>query len=257
MHEKISPTEVRLTGRLLCKNARELDIVTRHLPAHIELTRAEPGCISFEVAPTDDPLVWSVAERFATPAAFAAHQKRASASEWGSATTGIERDYVVTGLPEYVIRAPRPDEAKTLAELHNRTWREAYSGTFPPEAWNDDALAQRVAMWTFFCQTPRLTDRIAVAERDGELIGFAGSGATDDDPPVRPRTLFFIYLLEEEHGSGAAQALLDEVLGQDPAALWVLEDNPRARAFYERNGFAPDGARDTTDYGPDEIRMVR
>jgi hypothetical protein len=27
--------------------------------------------------------------------------------------------------------------------------------------------------------------------------------------------------------------------------LWVLEDNDRARDFYERTGLAPDGARQT------------
>lgn len=27
--------------------------------------------------------------------------------------------------------------------------------------------------------------------------------------------------------------------------LWVLEENDRARRFYERMGLAPDGARDT------------
>ena len=27
------------------------------------------------------------------------------------------------------------------------------------------------------------------------------------------------------------------------ALLWVLEDNPRARRFYERAGWAPDGVR--------------
>ena len=29
----------------------------------------------------------------------------------------------------------------------------------------------------------------------------------------------------------------------DAALLWVLEDNPRARGFYERAGWAPDGVR--------------
>ena len=39
-------------------------------PEHIRLTRTRPGCLSFEVTQTDDPLVWRVDERFTDDAAF-------------------------------------------------------------------------------------------------------------------------------------------------------------------------------------------
>lgn len=51
------PTMVRLSGFLRCASVAEVEIVQRHLPEHMRLTRAEPGCISFEVSQTDDPLV--------------------------------------------------------------------------------------------------------------------------------------------------------------------------------------------------------
>ncbi|MCD1267279.1 antibiotic biosynthesis monooxygenase [Microbacterium sp. MEC084] len=90
--------EVRLTGELRCADADEARLVAEHLPAHVALTRAEPGCLSFEVTPTADPLVWAVAERFADERAFNAHQARAATSEWGRRTAGIERRYSVEGL---------------------------------------------------------------------------------------------------------------------------------------------------------------
>jgi ribosomal protein S18 acetylase RimI-like enzyme len=40
---------------------------------------------------------------------------------------------------------------------------------------------------------------------------------------------------------GTAEASLAADYGA--ALLWVLEDNPRARGFYERAGWAPDGVR--------------
>ena len=66
---------------------------------HIRLTRAEPGCISFDVVEEQDfPGRFTVAERFTDSAAFRAHQARAQASDWGRISAGIPRDYRVTGL---------------------------------------------------------------------------------------------------------------------------------------------------------------
>ncbi|WP_299875897.1 antibiotic biosynthesis monooxygenase [uncultured Sulfitobacter sp.] len=89
---------VTLTGQLICKTEDEAARVRAALDTHIRLTRAEPGCLSFEVNPTDDPLVWQVDEAFADKAAFDAHQTRAGASDWAVQTAGIERNYTITGL---------------------------------------------------------------------------------------------------------------------------------------------------------------
>lgn len=86
---------VVLRGRLACADHQEASIVARLLPRHLELTRAESGCISFEVTATTNPLVWQVDERFVDAAAFEAHQKRVQSSDWGQATAGIRRDYVI------------------------------------------------------------------------------------------------------------------------------------------------------------------
>ncbi len=90
-------TRVHLTGHLICACPAELATVEAQLPDHIRLTRAEPGCLSFEVSQTDDPMVWRVAECFTDRAAFEAHQRRVKASDWGRATAGIRRAYEITG----------------------------------------------------------------------------------------------------------------------------------------------------------------
>ena len=87
---------VELTGRPLCADEQETAAVRRHLPEHVALTLAEPGCLRFAVEPTEDPLVWSVCELFVDLAAFDAHQARVRSSPWFEATSGIARDYVVT-----------------------------------------------------------------------------------------------------------------------------------------------------------------
>ncbi len=82
-----------LAGLLICDGEEQMAAVVAHLPRHLELTRAEPGCLFFDVVQTEDPLVWEVAERFVDAAAFEMHQQRVKASEWGRATAGIKRDY--------------------------------------------------------------------------------------------------------------------------------------------------------------------
>ncbi|OYC98682.1 hypothetical protein CI089_05020 [Microbacterium sp. Yaish 1] len=102
--------------------------------------------------------------------------------------------------------------------------------------------------------------RTWVAVTGGSIVGFAVSGSSRDVPPVAPVELYAIYVLAAHHGTGAGQALLDAALGDERASLWVLDDNPRAHAFYARNGFRPDGAaKDDTSWGESisEVRLVR
>lgn len=66
------------------------------LPEHIRLTRAEPGCLRFEVTQsTDDPTRFVVSEIFADQPAFEAHQQRAKTSAWAEITAGLPRHYSV------------------------------------------------------------------------------------------------------------------------------------------------------------------
>lgn len=93
----LSPGHVRLQGKLICQNAEQAELVARNLPDHIRLTLAEPGCLSFAVERTEDPLVWTVSECFDGWPAFDAHQLRTRASAWWDATRDIPREYEMSG----------------------------------------------------------------------------------------------------------------------------------------------------------------
>ena len=70
--------------------------VREALPAHIELTRAEPGCISFTVEQSaDDSTRFLVSEIFADQRAFEGHQQRMQTSTWASVTAGLARHYSI------------------------------------------------------------------------------------------------------------------------------------------------------------------
>ena len=81
--------KVYLQGHINVPEDR-LDQVRQALPAHIALTRAEEGCISFEVAEdVERSGRFNVSEVFANQAAFDAHQDRAKNSDWFRITQGI------------------------------------------------------------------------------------------------------------------------------------------------------------------------
>jgi quinol monooxygenase YgiN len=90
------PGNIILNGHIDVPPER-LDAVAAALPDHIALTRAEPGCLFFDVRPCPDVAGrFLVSERFTDQAAFDAHQARAKASPWAEVTDGIPRDYQIT-----------------------------------------------------------------------------------------------------------------------------------------------------------------
>ena len=67
------------------------------LPAHIDLTRAEPGCLMFDVKIcTTIAGRLLVEEIFVDKAAFDAHQKRAKGTAWHDITKGLSRHYTIS-----------------------------------------------------------------------------------------------------------------------------------------------------------------
>ncbi len=161
----------------------------------------------------------------------------------------------------FSLRVPHADDVEVLARVHVQAWRETYADQLPEEFFGESALEFRRGVWRRVLSHAAPASRTVLAERGGQVVGFAHAGlpASPEQPPPADRELFMIYLLEAHHGCGAAQAMLDAVLGVEPAFLWVAAINPRAQAFYLRNGFEFDGIEKADDRVPTfmERRMVR
>ncbi|MEJ2292549.1 MAG: antibiotic biosynthesis monooxygenase [Deinococcales bacterium] len=86
---------VTLRGFILVPD-EDMQSVRRELPVHVELTRAEPGCLVFDVTPNEnDPNHFDVCEEFDSRAAFEAHQARVESSRWGQVSARVERHYEI------------------------------------------------------------------------------------------------------------------------------------------------------------------
>ncbi|TDN43685.1 ribosomal protein S18 acetylase RimI-like enzyme [Curtobacterium flaccumfaciens] len=156
------------------------------------------------------------------------------------------------------VRPAVPSDAAAMARVHVASWRSTYRGLMPDAMLDDPGFwARREGFWTTALTDERFaTNRVAVADDDGEVIGIAMSGPVAN-AESEVRHLYVLYLLDGHHGSGAGSALLDAVLEpSDPAALWVADPNPRAQAFYRKHGFVFDGT-EQVDGGVRERRMVR
>jgi GNAT superfamily N-acetyltransferase len=149
--------------------------------------------------------------------------------------------------------------------MHYASCEEAYSSFFPEEFWGEETEQRWISSWIRDLQSPPPGSSTWIGLRDGEIVGFVTVGPTRPNPtvgtPARDRELWSIYVRASEYGSGLADRLLEAALpGETPAELWVFRANDRARRYYSKRGFAPDGAHHTFGAGfghQVEIRMVR
>ena len=157
------------------------------------------------------------------------------------------------------IRPARLEDVAQMARVNVRCWQETYRGLMPDAVLDDPGfLTARERFWTAALTDERYREnRVAVAERDGEMVGIAMSGPPLDAAAAWARQLYVLYVHAAHHGTGAGRALLDAAVDpEEPAALWVADPNPRAQAFYRKHGFVADGAAEVED-GLREVRMVR
>jgi GNAT superfamily N-acetyltransferase len=149
------------------------------------------------------------------------------------------------------IRPASAADAAKIRQVRRETWIAAYTGIIDRAA-IDRATAE---------PPPDVRTLVAVGGDDPAVIGFASFGperavVSASCPAVPqasgltslPGELYALYVAPAWWSTGTGRALMGSVLtalteaGYPRVVLWVLADNARARRFYERAGFAPDGA---------------
>jgi GNAT superfamily N-acetyltransferase len=151
-----------------------------------------------------------------------------------------------------LIRAARPEDARPVAEVHVASWRHAYRGVLPDEYLDRLSVDDREAMWLRAFADPDPKSGALVAEMNGRIVGFASFGPSRDEG-VADGTgeVPAIYVEPVALGTGVGRELFETVTqalrdaGFARATLWVLEANVSARRFYEKAGWAWDGAVST------------
>ena len=163
------------------------------------------------------------------------------------------------------VRSPTAGDATQMAEVHIAASRDTYAGIMPDEYLAGLDLDRVTDNWSRSIADPDDGVTNLVGEINGVVQGICTVGpfrdlAEDDDPSGE---LWMINLHPDAQGTGLAKALHDWALdhlrssGHHRAALWVAERNPRARRFYEREGWTLDTHRKDGDFGDRIVVEVR
>ncbi len=161
-----------------------------------------------------------------------------------------------------LVRDATEDDASRITRVRTQTWQDAYAHVFPPAQLESLAPETGLDWWRRAIVEPVPHMHTLVAEVDGALVGFSQLGQAREAEGDTGE-LFAIYVLPEASGTGVGRALMAETLsrlrgeGFAEAVLWVIEDNPRTRRFYERSGWHLDDGVKVEEWLGTVVREVR
>lgn len=179
-------------------------------------------------------------------------------------------DATGAGEPRHSVREMTESDIDAVAAVRVSGWRHAYAGLMPQSYLDGlSVTAYAEQRRASFADPGSAVTNLVAEGPDGAVLGWAAFGPAQGEDPEGEAPdedegeLYALYARPDVIGTGVGRALLDEVLRRAPhpaVRLWVLEGNARARRFYERAGFHPDGGVlvDETDGFPvPELRYRR
>lgn len=160
------------------------------------------------------------------------------------------------------VRTANESDAADIARIHVDTWRVAYVGIVPDSHLSRLSKAAREKRWAETLSKSTKGTRVAVGP-DGQVVGWTSFGPSRDSDGQDIGELYAIYLDHSHWGEGIGRELIDDAVsllhddGFTSITLWVLQENSRTRAFYEKAGFSHDGASKVIEIDGKELVELR
>ena len=148
-----------------------------------------------------------------------------------------------------------PEEIEGKSLVHWQTWREAYDDLLPADFQETMTLDR----CRFFSQ--KYPENTLIAMDGKKVVGFISYGNFRDEA-IQAGEIIALYVLKDYYGKGVSKQLMHAAfvaLDQfSEIYLWVLKDNKRAIAFYQKMGFTFDGQEKILKLGKPvkELRMM-
>ena len=159
---------------------------------------------------------------------------------------------------DYSIRRAALADAPALAQVHDTTWRETYTGLMSEQMLDALTADARAEAWRRILSGD--TGYLAttyVAERTGDLVAFGSCGAQRDGQFAvdgYDGEIAAVYVLKSDQRQGLGKRLMTTMMrdlvdrGVSAFTLWVPRENIPARSLYEQLGGKLIGQR--SDAGP-------
>lgn len=148
------------------------------------------------------------------------------------------------------------DDRNKISSVYEQSWKTAYRGIVPDD-YLDSIPAGR---WASKVDNPSWHTLVCL--EDGQIIGTSSFCESRFDVFEGYGEIISIYLLPEYVGKGCGRQLMERALselrkqGYTKTFLWVLEENNRARAFYEKMGFTISDKSIVSNIGGKDLKEV-
>lgn len=160
------------------------------------------------------------------------------------------------GLMEYIF------DSEVLGKIHSESSQAGFRGIIPDCILNDVFSIERRTR-RFISEISECSPRTAIVFEEGEPAGFISFGECRYGNHDKSwMEIWRVYLIPKFWGSGVAKELVEwgisEILKENftNIELWVLEENIRARNFYQKMGFKYDTIFQITNMGK-ELRYIK
>ena len=142
------------------------------------------------------------------------------------------------------IRRATPQDAAAIARVRVDGWRLAYRGLVPDAYLDAMDVEASIALWQRVLEAGADGTSVYVAERDGEIAGFAAGNMLPEPRHDLDAELSAVYVRREFQHAGIGRRLVASVAraqrehGATGLIVWVIAGNKRARSFFENLGAA-------------------
>ena len=149
------------------------------------------------------------------------------------------------------------DNRDAISRIYEESWKYAYRGIIPQGFL--DALPK--SHWADRIDTPGWNMMVCI--ENGEYIGTSSFGKSRSEKYSDAGEVITIYLLPDYIGKGYGSKLMAAVInelrkqGFKEVFVWVLEENRRARHFYEIFGFVCTNEYLEDNIGGKDLKEIR
>ena len=143
---------------------------------------------------------------------------------------------------KYKIRKAKFEDAKKIAKIHIKSWRETYKGIVDDEYLKNLTLGPRTKKWQDILEKPKGDSWTFVAEDEtGNIVGFILGGSAREHVAQFKGEMCAIYILKKHQGNKLGYRLIRKLCfmlkkrGINNMYVCVLKDN-KSKNFYTKYG---------------------